>query len=594
MFSYAALALCTSLPGLIVAATGSYDYIIVGGGTAGVALSARLSTLLPQSSILVLEAGPAAPDEPGINVPGRAGSTFGSRYDWNFTTVPQPFAANHSLPQFRGKVLGGSSALNLMAWNRASVPEYDAWGDPAFGGPGSGWDFKHFYPEMMRAENFTRPADPSIYSGKGYGHAGPIHTSVNIVYPEQEAAFIPALVNLGLPENLESLTGNPIGADRQPSSVRASNWTRSYSTSYLPVAGPNLKVQTNTRVAKINFSSGRTLVATGVTLDDGTVLSAKKEVILSAGTFQSPQLLEWSGIGNKTILGAASIEPLLDLPGVGEHLQDHIRVMNVYQLKPNITSVDQLIYNATFAAEQAALYDAGVRGGAYDYVGSAFAYMKWAQAGIDLGSGASSATDSPIDQKKLAYLKDPRVPDLELIYNDGYAGAKTYPAPGSPLYGQNFFTISAAVMHPFALGSVHVDPASPHGAPLIDPRYLSTPHDLAAVGKTVQYLREVAETVPLRDLWVAEYEPGPSVQTLEQWTTYAQSVAGSVMHPTGTCAMMSRGKGGVVDSKLLVYGTKNLRVVDASIIPVQVSAHTQTSVYGIAERAAVLIAQARA
>ncbi|EJD54352.1 GMC oxidoreductase [Auricularia subglabra TFB-10046 SS5] len=562
-----------SLPAFAAGASNAYDFIVIGGGTAGIALSTRLSRFLPTSTILVLEAGPAAPDEPGINVPGLSGSTFGTKYDWNFTTVPQLFADNRSLPQTRGRVLGGSSALNFMAWNRATVPEYDAWSDTAFGGRCSGWDFEHFYPAMLRAENFTRTTAPDVYGGRGDGHAGPVHTVVNDVFSAQAAAFIPTLVNLGFPRNLNALDGHSIGADRVPCSVRAGNWTRSYSTSYIPLAGPNLRVQTNARVARINFWRGGS-VATGVTLEDGAILTARKEVILSAGAFQSPQLLEWSGIGNKTILSAAGITTLLDLPGVGEHLQDHIRLTNVYLLKPHLTSVDQLIYNTTFSGEQRALYNAG-----------------WSQAGItDLGSPASSATDSPIDRKKLSYLTNPLVPDLELIFRDGYAGAKTYPMPGSPLYGRNFFTLVAGIMHPFAQGSVHINASNPRGAPLIDPRYLSTPHDLAAVGAAVQYLRKVAETPPLRDLWDAEYEPGPAVQTPEQWTAYARATMGSIFHPMGSCAMMTRAEGGVVEPNLLVHGTRNLRVVDASIIPVQLSAHPQTAVYGIAERAANLIA----
>ncbi|EJD42607.1 alcohol oxidase [Auricularia subglabra TFB-10046 SS5] len=589
------LALSSALPSLAatVAASSSYDFIVVGGGTAGLALSARLSKLLPKSKILVIEAGPAAPDEPGINIPGLDGSTFNSRFDWNMTTIPQPDVDSRQLAHPRGHVLGGSSALNFMTWDRASAPEYDSWATAPFGGPGSGWEFETFFPTMLRVENFTAPSEPGVYGDTGVGHTGPIQTLVNPNVPAAQAALLPTLIKLGIPNNTLSNDGHPIGADRQPSAIRGRDWTRSYSTSYLPLAGANLKVQTDTRVAKVNFKSGKTLVATGVTLEDGTVLTANKEVIISAGAFQSPQLIELSGIGNKKILGAAGIETLLDLPGVGENLQDHIRVQNVYELKPGIKGRDELIYNVTFAAEQRALYDAGVRGSVFDYTGSSYGFLKWAHTGVDVNATvASSATSSPIDQAKLAFLKDATVPDIELILSDGYAGAKAYPAPGTPGFGRNFFTITAGVMHTFALGSVHVNASAPRGLPVIDPKYLSNAYDLAAVGALAQYLRTVAETSPLRDVVAAEFEPGPGVQTPAQWTAYAKEVLFSIWHPMGTCAMMTREEGGVVGPTLVVHGTTNLRVVDASIMPVQIAAHIQSGTYGIAERAAVFIADA--
>ncbi|EJD42553.1 alcohol oxidase [Auricularia subglabra TFB-10046 SS5] len=573
----------------------SYDFIVVGGGTAGLSLSTRLSKLLPSSSILVVEAGPSAPSEPGINIPGKRRSTFGTKYDWNFTSIPQAHAASRTIPLVRGKVLGGSSAMNLMTWDRASRIEYDSWSDLPFAGPDSGWDWNGMYDGMLRVENFSRPAEPGVYGRRGVGYGGPIHTVVNEDLPSQQLAFIPTMKRLGLSLNLESLDGDPLGVMRQPSNLRSTDYTRSYSIAYLPLAGPNLRVRTDTIVAKIIFAGHGRLTATGVTLVDGSMLLARKEVILSAGTFLSPVLLERSGIGNSSLLRDAGIAPVLDLPGVGEHLQDHVRIQNSYQLKPNFSSVDELVYNSTYAAEQLALYNAGVRGTPYDYTGSGYAYFTFSQANITRLShiaSESAAKNSPIDEKKLDFLSDARVPDLEIIFSDGYAGAKGYPSRNSSLFGQGFFTLIGGVMHTLAQGSVHINVSAPHGKPIIDPRYLSTPYDIAAISAAAKYLRRVAETPPLRDVWVAEYEPGAAVQTDEDWAAYARSAMFSIDHPTGTCSMMAREKGGVVDAQLRVHGTKNLRVVDASIMPVQIAAHIQTATYGIAERAALLIAKA--
>lgn len=565
----------------------TYDFIVIGGGTAGLAVSARLSQLMPTSSILVVEAGPDAANEPTINIPGLKGANFNSKYDWNLTSVPQSGANGRTISLTRGKVLGGSSALNFMGWDRASRGEFDAWGE--------GWTWEEMSTAMLRAENFTRPAQEGVYGRRGVAYGGPLQTVVNTVFPEQQNAFMPTMQNLGLRRNLESLAGHILGTQRQPSNIRARDYARSYSTSYLSIAGPNLRILTDTNVAKVNFASRHgKLVATGVTLASGTVIRAALEVVLSAGAFHSPHILELSGVGNGSILHAAGITPLLNLPGVGEHLQDHIRVQNSYQLKPGYLSTDALIHNATFAAEQRALYDAGTRGGLYDQSPSTYAFLTWDQLGTGLGAemlalaSASADQTSAIDRHKLSFLRDPRVPNVEVIFTDGYIGARGYPPAGSSLHGQNFFTLLGGVMHPFARGSVHLNVSAPSQL-LIDPRYLSNAYDAAAVAAVARYLRKIAETRPLRDLWDAEYEPGTVDPTA--WDQYALDTVDSIYHPTGTCAMLPLDEDGVVDRRLIVHGTENLRVVDASVLTVQISAHIQTAVYGIAERAATLIAQ---
>jgi choline dehydrogenase-like flavoprotein len=361
---------------------------------------------------------------------------------------------------------------------------------------------------------------------------------------------------------------------------------------------------TDTRVAKVNLKRGKggskngKYRATGVTLVDGTVVTARKEVVLSAGTFQSPGLLEASGIGSRTVLGD-KIAQLVELPGVGENLQDHIRIQSSYQLKKEYTSFDRLRYDAEYAAEQLALWRAGEYS-MYDYTGSAYSFMNWNQTVPaptvqELLAAAKEAVGSsthPADVTKLAWLDDAVVPQVEVIMSDGYTGVRGYPAPGSPLYGEGFFSLIGVVMHPLSRGSVHVDPASPLASPTINPNYLSNEHDVRAAVEAIKMCRRIATAAPLRDVWVSEYEPGLDVANSdEEWRQYVLNATLSIYHPVGTCAMLPRDKGGVVDGRLKVYGTENLRVVDASIIPVLVSAHIQTAVYGIAEMAAELIKQ---
>lgn len=278
--------------------------------------------MLIQRTLRLIEAGPTAPDELGINVPGMLGSTQGGPYDWNLTTIPQPGLNGRQIALSRGKVLGGSSAMNYMVWNRASAAEYNAW--EQVGNPGWNWD--NFLRAMEASENFTG-LNTADYGNLGRGTEGPINNVVPRFRPEQVQAWVPTMEQLGLVHNLESEAGDNLGVMLQPSSVNPDTYVRSYSAnSYLPRAGPNLEVRVSTRVARVTFDrSNKTgksdLVATGIVLEDGTSIAANKEVILSAGSLQSPGLLELSGIGQKAILDAAGIEQILELPGVGENLQ---------------------------------------------------------------------------------------------------------------------------------------------------------------------------------------------------------------------------------------------------------------------------------
>lgn len=535
--------------------------------------------------MLVIEAGPDGRQEPGITIPGRKGSTLGGKYDWNFTTVAQPNANNRVYAQNRGKVLGGSSALNLMTWDRTSVAELDAW--EALGN--KGWNWKNLYAAMLKVETFQPSPE---YGTEGVGKTGPIKTLINRIFPRHQATWIPTLNNLGLPTNRESLNGNPVGVSTQPSNINP-NYTRSYAPEYLKLAGQNLALKLDIRVAKVNFKE---TTATGVTLENGTVITARREVILSAGSFQTPGLLELSGIGNTTLLKKLGIPVVKDLPSVGENFQDHIRIQTSYQLKPEYPSFD-VLRNTTRATAELALYNAD-HVSLYDYTASGYAYFPWSIVSNatdakfrDLVQGDKSLT-SAVDKVKQSYYSptlSKTVPQLEVIFSDGYTGLKGYPAATSPLFGIGTFALIGVVQHPLSKGNVHINSRNISDKPVINPNYLSHPYDLQAATNLAKFLRTIASSKPMSDVWTAEYEPGNAVQTDEDWKNYALNNTLSIYHPIGTAALLPEKSGGVVDSNLKVYGTKGLRVVDASIIPLLPSAHIQTLVYGIAERAAELI-----
>jgi choline dehydrogenase-like flavoprotein len=535
--------------------------------------------------VLVIEAGPDGRQDPGITIPGRKGSTLGGKYDWNFTTVAQPSANGRIFAQNRGKVLGGSSALNLMTWDRTSIAELDAW-EKELGN--KGWNWNNLYSAMLKAEKFQPSAE---YGTEGVGSTGPIKTVINRIFPRHQLTWIPTLNAFGLATNRESLGGNPIGVSTQPTNV-SPEYNRSYAPEYLQLAKSNLVLRTDTRVAKINFEG---ITAVGITLEDGSVVSARKEVILSAGSFQTPGLLELSGIGNETMLRNLNIPVIKNLPTVGENLQDHIRIQSSYQLKPEYPSFDAL-KNATRAAAELALYNDN-KVSLYDYTASGYAYFPWSIVSNETTAKLralvnSTIPTSPVDKLKMHYFSPAlsnSVPQLEVIFSDGYTGLKGYPAANSSLSGIGTFSLIGVVQHPLSKGNVHISSSNITSKPTINPNYLSHPYDLEAAANLAKFLRTIASAEPMRSVWTNEYEPGNAVQSDEDWKTYALGNTLSIYHPIGTAALLPEEDGGVVDAELKVYGTKSLRVVDASIIPLLPSAHIQTLVYGIAEKAAEMI-----
>ena len=540
--------------------------------------------------MLTFRSSPDGRDEAGIYIPGRKGSILGSKYDWNFTSIPQAGANDRVIGQNRGRVLGGCSALNLLSWDRGAAADYDAWED--LGNPD--WNAESMFPAMRAVEEYhITPANGSAELG-GYGTEGPINFVVNRLAPPQQEHFFPAMQSLGLEQTDRYLDGEMIGYMRHTSNIQPSNYTRSYSPAYLADAPDNLHLLLDTEVAKVNINQDAR--ATGVTLKDGTVIKANKEVVLSAGTIQSAQLLELSGVGQTAVLEAAGVELKVELPGVGENLQDHVRIVNTYQLRDNYTTPDILKFNATYAAEQLALWKNN-KTGLYDSTSSGYAYLQWDQVLDDPSSLIASAKASAdphnaIDQKKLENLEDTskRVPQLEVLFSDGYLGAKGYPAASNPLYGSSFFALIGVIQHPLSRGSSHINSPDFKAKPTFDPNYLSNAYDLEGVAQIAKYLRKIAETEPMSYAWTAEYEPGlnivPSDANDEDWIEYAKTNMASIWHPVGTCAMMPKKDGGVVSPELKVYGVDGLRVVDASIMPALVSGHIQSAVYGIAERAA--------
>ncbi|KAI0707590.1 alcohol oxidase [Earliella scabrosa] len=615
----------------------AYDYVIIGGGTAGLVVAARLSED-PRATVAVIEAGNFHVNEPLVDVPGFFGRAIGNPvFDWNFVTVPQPALDNAILSQPRGKMLGGSSGLNFMAWDRASAAEYDAWEKLG----ATGWNWKNLLPYLKKIETVSPPPEPEgIFPGAVqvahsafqafHGASGPLQPSYNVIYSNITEPYAKTLNNLGIPTNSDPYTGNGTGLYNSELSIdRAQDvGRRSYAANtYYNISKhrPNLHVFTSTQATEIRFlnissphphekASGVNVVAVNVSGYTGTI-SALKGVILCAGrvpvirwagndlitplagALQTPQLLELSGIGNETIIAAAGIQPFINLPGVGENLQDHSLVGQDFELVDGSSTFDEIRNNATFLAEQQTEY-------ATNHTGI-FAAMNSALTFAPLTSYASRQVAEKIRREASRLTSSSTLGSLrkaqydiqsEWLLADDIAHVEFIMAPTGgltalpPTPNKTYVTINTAVLHPFGRGTVHINCSDPLAPPLINPQYMGNQVDLVSLLEGLKFARKITETDPLNSFVSSPHEPSAHVTSDADLHKYIKRSLGTVFHPAGTAAMVPRILGGVVDPNTLrVYGTSNVYVVDASLVPLHLGTHLQATVYAMAERASDII-----
>ncbi|KAI0707691.1 GMC oxidoreductase [Earliella scabrosa] len=582
----------------------TFDYVIIGGGTTGLVVAARL-TEDPAISVGVIEAGAWHPDEDGINIPGKMGMAIGNpELDWSFTSVPQKHANNRSVFQPRGKGLGGSSLLNFFGLTRASSHEYDA--IEALGNPG--WNWEEFLKYFKKSET-TQPVPSSFgpeyklseLDPQWHGDSGPLLKGYPLHLAALHIPFLNTLENLGVPRNFEPGNGNAIGAATILGSIDARTATRSYSANayYAPNAvRKNLYVLTKSHVSRILFRPGDSpLTATGVEFINGETrytVKARREVILCAGAFQTPQILELSGIGNKEILSKYGVETLVDLPS------DHIFVPVINEIDPSSETIDaDLLTNPDFAAKQAELYKSR-KGYLTSGFSSLFAFVPlrvWTteeQRDRWKTMAHQSIEEAPQGLKKqlemqLQWLSDPSSAEGEVIPFPGF-----FPGAGpQPVPNRRYSSVFCSATHPFSRGSVHIASSDPKSPPAIDPNYLSNPLDVEIMLALVKFGLKVYETSPIREAIVRNFVPQAAADGTELsddvLVEYIKNTCSCVFHPLGSASMLPREDGGVVDPELRVYGTANVRVVDASILPMQIAAHIQATVYAVAEKGADII-----
>ncbi|KZV86926.1 alcohol oxidase [Exidia glandulosa HHB12029] len=589
-----------------------FDFIICGGGTAGTALAVRLSEI-SSFKVGVIEAGKYHKDDLKILTP--QGIDFADvwgnpEYDWIFDTLPQKNLAGRSINIVRGKGLGGSSMVNLMGFLRAGKVEYDQIGQ--LGNPGWSWD--EITPYFVKAENASMPTKDEIkdihaaYNPKIRGHKGPVRTSVTSWFSEAIPPFFDVLAKFGLQTNRDFNDGTDANYVWPPVlAIDPTTESRSYAANayYEPNSQrKNLMLLLQSQVLKVELSDKKdhngNLRATGVTYQDMTTnkvytASAAKEVIVSGGGIQSPQMLELSGIGNQTLLQSLGIKTRINLPDVGENYQDHLisfqtlEVPNTIETwdifddpKKNATAFDEYLQNHT------GIDTAGVSVITYmslNKVVDAATLNKWT---AELDKEFFARNPSP--GRRLQYA----IQRKRLDPHSNEASVELYAAPLSALpelRGKNhsYIQVAAIPSHQFSRGSIHINSSNPLNKPAIDLNTFDLNIDREIMLVSTRFGHNVTEQMPLKKIILDDVSPPKSTDTDAEWNKFIAETASTPFHPCCTNSMLPKEFGGVVSPRLVVYGTSNLRVADVSILPMILGTHLMATAYAIGERAADFI-----
>ncbi|KAF9444152.1 GMC oxidoreductase [Macrolepiota fuliginosa MF-IS2] len=547
-----------------------YDFIVVGGGTAGPVVANRL-TENPQLNVLVVEAGPSHEGVLVTEVPGLMLQVQSSGYDWNYTTIPQSTMNQRILRYPRGFILGGCSSHNSMFWSRGSSDDWNRWASVS---KDSSWSWKNVFPFMIKNERWTTPADQHDQTGEfdpsvhgfhgsiGVSTAGyPTKIDSRVLQTTQELEEFPFLsdYNGGRPIGLSWYQGN---VDH---GVRSTAATAYFAPEFLN--RPNLHVLVNTKVTRVLPTAQKTNVFRTVELgnDNRTLrqLTARKEVILSAGAINTPHILLHSGIGDANELQNLGVPLLHSLPSVGKNMTDQPYVSLVWTVNSTAPPI-----NGTAALEE------------------------WNK------THTGPFTMSPTASNHIAFLRLPNDSSIFQTNLDPAAGTNTPHMELTPLdngglfqtSNGSFVSMGITFLTPTSRGSVSITSSDPFDPPRIDPNLLASEFDIFTFRETVKASQRFFAAPAWNDYVIAPFQPPANATSDEDLDAYLRGSAIASSHGSGTCAMSTQDAPyGVVNPDLRVKGIEGLRIVDASIMPFVPAGHTQVPVYVIAEKAAHMI-----
>jgi choline dehydrogenase len=502
-----------------------YDYVVIGAGSAGCVVANRL-TEDPDTTVLLLEAG--NPDtKPEIQIPGECVNLLGTEVDWSYFTEPEPYLNDRKIFSSRGKVLGGSSSINFMFYVRGNPDDYDHW--QSLGNPG--WSYQDVLPYFKKSEHQQRGAS------EFHGVDGELSVTDVLSPSVLSKRFIDAAIAMGYDYNPDFNGQQQEGVGFYQFTIKEGKRHSAAAAFLVPILQrPNLTITTGALVTRLLFEGTRTI---GVEyLHEGALHQVRvdREVILSAGAFDSPKLLMLSGIGNAADLQALGILVVADLPGVGQNLQDHVLLPVAYE-------ATQDLHPASTSSI--------------------------AEAGLFLHSEGHSEV----------------APDLQLFF-----GPKLFVPPGyaRPNWA---FTGAVALVHLQNMGSLRLKSLDPQDAPLFQVNYLQSEVDVQKLVFSIKLLRQLLHSSLFDEFRGAEIAPGADVQSDEAIEAYIRNNCGTTWHPVGTCKMGTDPMA-VVDPELRVHGVEGLRVVDASIMPTITTGNTNAPTIMIGEKAADLIKSA--
>ena len=524
-----------------------FDFVVVGAGSAGCALAARLSED-PRVTVCLLEAG-GRDSSPWIHIPVGYFKTMGNpKTDWCFMAERDPGLNGRSISWPRGRVLGGSSSINGLLYVRGQPQDFDGWRQ--LGCTGWGWD--DVQPVFKRAENWEGGGDEHRGSG------GPLNVSPTRLSRPVVDAWVDAAENAGYKRNPDYN-----GADQEGVGyfqLTAKDGRRcSSAVAYLRPAKnrPNLKIITNTQTEKLDIVEGRCVGVKARTNGASVHYKARREVILSAGAIGSPHILMHSGIGDPAMLSEYGIETVVNLPAVGRNLQDHLQARPVFKCN-----------SSTINTETGSLFRQAM-------IALQYAYNRTGPMTMAASLGTAFLKTRP----ELA------TPDIQ-FHIQPFSADK--PADGPHKF--DAFTASVLQMRPESAGHLALQSPDPLVAPAIHPNYLATKTDCDTIVEGIRIARRIAGVEPLKSMITGEHSPGPNVAMDDYDATlnWARDTAVTIYHPTGTCKM-GVDEAAVVDPRLCVKGVKGLRVADASIMPIITSGNTNAPCIMIGEKASDMI-----